>query len=257
MLEINIRFPRRQFLLDIDCTFANGLCGVFGPSGAGKSTLFSLIAGLERPTTGHIRLGDRVFVDTDRRIWRSPREREVGVVFQDGRLFPHFSVERNLRYGENLLPPDQRRVPFDQVVDLLELRPLLKARPGHCSGGERQRVALGRALLRSPQVLLLDEPFAGLDRDLCEQLLPFLRRIRSLLDVPMLVISHNLELLLRLTPQLTILRDGKVLASGIHGETAELDALLAQRRLRSLYTSSAGTEEVFPAFGSPSLAQNS
>lgn len=233
MLDLNLRFPRRQFLLDIQCTFANDLCGIFGPSGAGKSSLFALIAGLERPTAGHIRLGDHTFVDTTRKVWCSPRQREVGVVFQDGRLFPHLSVEQNLRYGERLLRPELRRVSFDQAVDLLELGPLLKARPGHCSGGERQRVALGRALLRSPRLFLLDEPFAGLDRDLCEQLLPFLRRVRNLLDVPMLVISHNLELLLRLTPQLTILRDGKVLASGMHGQTPELDALLGLRRLRS------------------------
>jgi molybdate transport system ATP-binding protein len=177
-------------------------------------------------------LGDHVFVDTDERVWKSPRARKVGVVFQDGRLFPHMSVEKNLRYGERLVPTEQRRVPFDEVVSLLELERLLRARPKHCSGGERQRVALGRALLRSPRLLLLDEPFAGLDRELCEQLLPFLRRIRNLLDIPTLVISHNLELLLRLTPHLTILREGRILASGTHGSCPELDALLEQRQLR-------------------------
>jgi molybdate transport system ATP-binding protein len=187
-------------------------------------------------------------VDTERGIWRSPREREVGVVFQEGRLFPHYSVEGNLRYGERLLLPSRRRVPFEQVVDLLELRPLLRARPGQCSGGERQRVALGRALLRSPRILLLDEPFSALDRDLCEQILPFLRRVRRLLDIPILVVSHDLDLLLRLTPQLTVIRDGRVLASGIRGETPELDALLAGRRLlHSPEALPSETTEVLPA----------
>lgn len=232
MLEIDLRFPRRHFLLDIQCSFANGIGGIFGPSGAGKSTLFSLIAGLERPQSGHIRLDDRVLVDTGRGIWRSPREREVGVVFQEGRLFPHYSVEGNLRYGERLLPPTRRRVAYDQIVDLLELRPLLRARPGHCSGGERQRVALGRALLCSPRVLLLDEPFSALDRDLCEQILPFLRRLHHLLDIPVLVVSHDLELLERLTSRLTVVNGGRVVAAGIRGESPELDALLARRRPR-------------------------
>jgi molybdate transport system ATP-binding protein len=254
MLEIHATLPRRNFVLDVNCSFANGLSGVFGPSGAGKSSLFALIAGLAKPRKGRIALGDHVFVDTDKRIWQSPRRREVGVVFQDGRLFPHMSVEKNLRYGERLLPADRRRVPFDEVVSLLELVPLLQARPRHCSGGERQRVALGRALLRSPRLLLLDEPFAGLDRDLCEQLLPFLRRVRNLLDIPTLVISHNLELLMRLTPHLTILRDGRVLASGTHGESPELDAVLDQRRIRSCPPISQPNSATDPDMASPAYS---
>ncbi len=129
-------------------------------------------------------------------------------------LFPHLSVEQNLRYGRDLLPPQERRFDLDQIVDLLEIGPLLARRPARLSGGERQRVALGRALLSSPRLLLMDEPLASLDQGLKSRIIPYLRYVRRELEIPILYVSHSVAEILELTGQVIVLDRGQVLAHG-------------------------------------------
>jgi molybdate transport system ATP-binding protein len=191
MLEFAFDYRRGDFTLDAGATAGAGVTGIFGPSGSGKSTLLALICGLLRPQRGTLRIDGEVLVDTGARVFVPAWRRHVGIVFQDGQLFPHLSVRRNLRYGHDRLPPAQRRYGFDAVVELLEIGGLLERRPALLSGGERQRVALGRALLYSPRVLLLDEPLSSLDDRLKQQILPFLRRIKEETGVPMLYVSHS------------------------------------------------------------------
>ena len=190
MLEFDLRYRRGEFTLAATARIEAGVTGIVGASGAGKSTLLALLAGLLKPQAGVLRFGDETLVDVDAGQFVPPWKRHFGLVFQDGQLFPHLSVRDNLLYGWRRLKPAERRLGFDAVVDLLELRPLVARRPAQLSGGERQRVALGRALLYSPRLLLLDEPLSSLDDRLKQQILPFLRRIKQETRVPMLYVTH-------------------------------------------------------------------
>jgi len=214
MLELAVKRSRGRFVLDVELSLPRSTVGVFGPSGSGKSTLLHLIAGLIRPDSGRIALDGEVICDTEAGIWTPPHRRGIGIVFQDSRLFPHYTVEGNLRYGMKLLSRNKRRVDFDAVVEVLELESLLDQPGGRISGGERQRVALGRALLASPRLLLLDEPLASLDRGLRSQILVFLRRVRDAFEIPMLHVSHDLTEILQLTDDLVLLEDGNRVAGG-------------------------------------------
>lgn len=217
MINVNVRLRRGDFTLEVAFSSPGGVTGVFGPSGAGKTTLLHLIAGLERPDHGSIVVGGRTLFDGDRGIDLPAHRRRIGMVFQEHRLFPHYSVEGNLRYGATRTS----RSP-DAVVALLELEPLLHRRVHELSGGERQRVALGRALLSDPVLLLLDEPLASLDRRLRQQILPYLRRVRDELAVPILHVSHDITEILQLTERVLVLDAGQSIACGawrdvVHG----------------------------------------
>ncbi len=190
MLSFDLHFARGEFTLSAAATFGAGVTGVYGPSGSGKSTLLALLAGLLMPARGEVRLGERVLVDTATQRILPPWERHVGLVFQDGQLFPHLTVRQNLLYGLSRIAVDARRFDLAGVAGLLEITPLLDRRPTLLSGGERQRVALGRALLYSPQLLLLDEPLSSLDDRLKKQILPFLKRIKDETRIPMLYVTH-------------------------------------------------------------------
>ncbi|MBF6024447.1 ATP-binding cassette domain-containing protein [Lysobacter niastensis] len=190
MLNFDLHFSRGGFELTAAATVGAGVTGVFGPSGSGKSTLLALLAGLLSPTRGTVNLGDRILVDTHGKRFVPAWDRHVGLVFQDGQLFPHLTVRDNLLYGFSRIAPGLRRFDLQGVAQLLELTPLLDRRPTLLSGGERQRVALGRALLYSPQLLLLDEPLSSLDDRLKQQILPFLKRIRDETRIPMLYVTH-------------------------------------------------------------------
>lgn len=190
MLNFDLHLVRSGFELRAAATFGDGVTGVYGPSGSGKSTLLALLAGLLAPADGHVRLGDRVLVDSRARRFVPAWDRHVGLVFQDGQLFPHLTVRQNLLYGFSRIAPNARRFDLHGVAGLLELTPLLDRRPTLLSGGERQRVALGRALLYSPQLLLLDEPLSSLDDRLKRQILPFLKRIKDETGIPMLYVTH-------------------------------------------------------------------
>ena len=193
---------------------SSGVTAVFGPSGAGKSTLLDLIAGLERPATGRIALDGEVLVDTAARAWVPPHRRRLGYVFQDGRLFPHLSVRENLRFGQRFARVRTRAADEARVVEMLGIGGLLDRRPATLSGGEKQRVAIGRALLSAPRLLLLDEPMASLDAARRSEILPWLERLRDEAAVPIVYVSHSLAEVARLADDVVLLEHGRVTAVG-------------------------------------------
>lgn len=193
MLGIDLEFRRGEFRLAARAEFGAGVTGICGPSGSGKSTLLALLAGLLRPTSGRIRFDDEVLADPARRVFVPPWKRHFGLVFQDGQLFPHLRVRDNLLFGHHRLAPQERRFELPQVTELLEIGALLERRPTQLSGGERSRVALGRALLYSPRLLLLDEPLSALDERLKQQILPFLKRVRDETGIPMIYVTHAMS----------------------------------------------------------------
>jgi molybdate transport system ATP-binding protein len=192
-----------------------GITALFGRSGCGKSTLISLIAGLLRPDSGHVQIGDDVLVATDRHLHVDARHRRIGVTFQDARLFPHLDVLGNLRYGARRVPKGTRELlKFDDVLSLLGLENLVTRRPHELSGGEKQRVALGRALLSQPRLLLLDEPLASVDMARREDVLPYLERLRDSFSLPIVYVSHQFDEVLRLATRVVLLDAGRVVADG-------------------------------------------
>ena len=199
-------------------TEASGVTALFGPSGAGKTTIVNMVAGLSRPDAGRIVMNGRCLFDSARRIQVPPEKRRIGYVFQDARLFPHLSVRSNLTYGMRHLPKPARYVQFDQVVRLLGLDSLLNRRPAKLSGGEKQRVAIGRALLCSPDLLLMDEPLASLDAGRKSEVLPFIGRLCRDFATPIMYVSHILEEIDRLAHQLVLLENGRVVAAGRYDE---------------------------------------
>ena len=240
MLEVRLRHRFRAPAPDvpgfaIDASFASptpGVTAVFGPSGCGKSTLLAAVAGLLRPQEGRIALDGMVLFDSAARRMLPPEQRRCGVVFQDSRLFPHLSVDTNLRYGLRRAPRGVDGPGFEEVVALLGIGHLLRRRPAALSGGERQRVALGRALLSRPRLLLMDEPLAALDAARKAEVLPFLTRLRDRLSIPVLYVTHAMEEVDRLADRLVLMEAGRVLAEGSVEElSARTDLpLLAGRR---------------------------
>ena len=215
--------------LDIAFTVPGpGVTVLFGPSGAGKSSVIAATAGLLRPDACRIAVGDRILADTETGIWLPPEHRRVGLVFQDARLFPHMSVETNLRFGLRRAPPGDIR--FEEVVALLGLAPLLRRRPRGLSGGERQRVAIGRALLAQPMLLLMDEPLAGLDAARKAEILPFLTRLKTALRLPVLYVTHAPEEVNALADFLVLIEAGRVAGYGSLSEVASRTDLPFARR---------------------------
>jgi molybdate transport system ATP-binding protein len=222
VIRASVQFARRDFSLDVDFQADTHVTGVFGPSGAGKTTLINLVAGLERPDQGSISLNGQALFDSARGIDVPTHRRRLGVVFQEHRLFPHYSVQGNLRYGWR--PGGEE---LQRIAGILELEPLLQRRVHQLSGGERQRVALGRALLSSPQLLLLDEPLASLDLRLRQQIIPYLRRVRDVLAVPMLYVSHDLTEILQLTDRMLVLERGRLVGQGRYTDLVHDDGVFA------------------------------
>lgn len=193
MLELDVEFQRGDYSLCARQTLDAPISGILGASGSGKTTLLALIAGLLKPQRGTITLNQKTLFNHRDNTCVPPHKRRIGLVFQDGQLLPHLSVRSNLLYGHNNIQPAQRRFTLDRVVDLLELAPLLQRRPATLSGGEKQRVALGRAVLYSPELLLLDEPLSALDERLKQQILPFFLRIYAECAIPMVYVTHALS----------------------------------------------------------------
>lgn len=193
MLDIHIRFARGDFVVSVQQKIESSVTGLFGPSGSGKSTLLGLLGGFIKPDSGHIILDGSCLFDSAKRVNLAPHMRSIGTLFQDGRLFPHLSIKKNLTYGLNLIAEENRVIQFDAIVEMLELSDFLARRPHELSGGEIQRVALGRALLTSPKLLLLDEPLSSLDMRLRQQILPFLKLIKDEIKIPMIYVSHDMS----------------------------------------------------------------
>ena len=214
MLRLQLRRQLAEFALDIEIECRYPVTAVFGPSGSGKTSLLNAVAGLLRPDAGEIAIDGVLLFSSVNNIDLAPEKRGVGYVFQDDLLFPHLSVEENLRYGHDLLPAVARRFEPVHIVDLLEIGALLSRRPGNLSGGERQRVALGRALLSSPRLLLMDEPLAALDQGLKSRIIPYLRHVRDELEIPILYVSHSVAEILELTGQVVVLDRGQIVSHG-------------------------------------------
>lgn len=214
-MKIVAKLHRNEFTLDVSVDIpAAGTVALFGRSGCGKTTLANIIAGLLPPESAVIEIGGVVLEDTPNRLRVPAEQRRIGYVFQDARLFPHFSVLGNLRYGERRAPAAERHTTFDHVVDLLGIGHLLQRRPRELSGGERQRVALGRALLSQPRLLLLDEPLASLDAARREEVLPYLEKLRDELSIPMVFVSHQFDEVLRLATHVVLMNTGRIVAQG-------------------------------------------
>lgn len=214
-LELQIRVPLDRFELRVEGHFTERVTGVFGPSGAGKSTLLRVLVGLH-PARGRVALGGRVWLDSDAGLRLAPEDRGVGYVPQDGLLFPHLNVRKNILFGaaraqHRGLDPEQI---LGRASAIMGLEALLGRRVGTLSGGERQRVALARALCSGPELLVLDEPLASLDQELRARILPMLQRVRQDFDCPMLIVSHDPDELRTLCDQVLVLERGEVLRVG-------------------------------------------
>ena len=217
LLLHNIRLPLASFTLKLDVSLNHHVTGIFGSSGAGKTSLLDLAAGLRRAESARIQLGDQLLTDTAQRIEVPAHRRRIGYVPQDLALFPHLSVRQNLLYG---CPAEsEERFSYAHVTELLEIGGLAGRRIHDLSGGEKQRVALGRALLASPQLLILDEPLTSLDYALKRKVLPYLSRIRDEYPLPMLYVSHDPSELAELCDEILVLERGEVIAQGKPDET--------------------------------------
>lgn len=214
-VEIRLRHGQGAFALDVAFeSDASGVTALFGPSGAGKSTIVHAIAGLVRPQEGRIAIGGRVLFDSNRNIDVGVENRCVGLVFQDARLFPHMRVNDNLRFGWRRTKEPMSEADVTHIVEMLGLGPLLARYPARLSGGEKSRVALGRALLASPALLLLDEPLAALDAARKAEILPYLERLRDEARVPIVHVSHSVDEVLRLADRVVLLDKGCVAGEG-------------------------------------------
>lgn len=209
MLSIKIQLQRPNFLLDVDCEIKQRVTAIFGASGSGKSTLLNTIAGITKPDHGKIILNNHCLFDSAKEVNQAIHQRKIGLVFQDAKLFPHLSIQKNLEYGIKDKKVAQKQH-FDDLVDLLEIKPLLQQKPHALSGGEKQRVALGRALLSNPQLLMLDEPLASLDARLKQQILPFLATVAQEINIPMLYVSHDPMEIAQITEHVVHINHGKL-----------------------------------------------
>lgn len=214
-LGIHIKHKINKFTLDAEFHIVEpGITALFGPSGSGKTTLVNMIAGLLRPNSGHIQLNDHVVFEHSRNINLPTRQRRVGYLFQDTRLFPHKSVRDNLFYGarrnRHKLPRDEQ----DAILEMLDIAKLMDRRPNNLSGGEKQRVALGRALLSNPDILLLDEPLSGLDHARKQEILPYLEWLRDHRKLPILYVTHAIDEVARLADNVVVIDQGRTLAAG-------------------------------------------
>jgi len=225
MIEIDIEKRLGAFVLGAQFTAPDtGITALFGRSGTGKTTIVNALAGLLRPDRGRIAVGGEVLFDAEHGINVPPERRGFGYVFQEGRLFPHYSVRGNLLYGQKRAVASDSGPGFDAVVELLGIGDLLGRRPADLSGGEKQRVAIGRALLARPRLLLMDEPLASLDAPRKGEILPFIERLRDELKLPVFYVSHEMDEIMRLADLLVLLGDGKVAAVGpVEELTSRLD----------------------------------
>ncbi|MFV1591078.1 molybdenum ABC transporter ATP-binding protein [Phaeobacter sp. JH20_36] len=260
MLEVKLTHQLGQLAVDVDFAAPAGVTVLFGRSGAGKTTVTNAVAGLLKPATGKIRVKDRIVLDTGADINIPPHRRRIGYIFQDARLFPHMTVAKNLSYGQRFIGKNRKAAPFDTVVDMLGLGGLLKRHPTHLSGGEKQRVAIGRALLAAPDMILADEPLAALDEARKAEILPYLERLRDEFSVPILYVTHSVAEVARLATTVVALQDGTcsrvgpadvvladpaIMPTGVRGAGAILQAVVEQHHPDGLSELNAGGIALF------------
>lgn len=214
MLEVQLSHSFSAFTLDVQFSVPSGISVLFGRSGSGKSTVLKAVGGVLRPRAGHISLNERLLLDTDHKLFVPPHRRNIATIFQEGRLFPHMSVRQNLMYGRWVKghPRDMREE--KRIIELLGLGPYLKRRPGGLSGGEKQRVAIGRALLAQPKLILADEPLAALDEPRKAEILPYFERLRDEVQIPILYVTHAPAEVARLANHVVALDEGRVVGVG-------------------------------------------
>ena len=214
MLELSLRHRFAGFELDAQFQAPPGVTVLFGRSGSGKTSIINAVAGLFQPDHGRIAVGDWLLLDTAQAIALKPHRRRLGYIFQEARLFPHLSVRQNLGYGAWFAPRTAPREDMGRIVEMLGLGGLLDRRPGALSGGEKQRVAIGRALLSAPRLILADEPLAALDDARKAEILPYLERLRDEVNIPILYVSHSAAEVARLATTVIAIEAGRVTAQG-------------------------------------------
>ena len=213
MIEVSVSHRQGDFELEASFSAASGVTALFGPSGSGKTSLVQIIAGLTRADRAHISVAGDVWTDTEKGIFVPTHRRALGYVFQEGRLFPHLNVRQNLRYGR-VFSRRLRRISEEDVIEMLGIGHLLAQRPATLSGGEKQRVAIGRALLADPGLMLMDEPLSALDRHRRAEIIPYIERIRDETGLPIIYVSHAIDEVARLARHVVLLEGGRVIRAG-------------------------------------------
>ncbi len=229
-LKFESRHRLGAFELDAAFTSERGVTALFGRSGSGKTSIIRIIAGLTSPDQGKVVFDGDVLVDTQRRIFVPKHKRRFATVFQEGRLFPHLTVQQNLNYGRWFAPKPERSNNVSNIIDLLGIGSLLNRRPEKLSGGEKQRVAIGRALLSSPRLLLMDEPLAALDDTRKTEILPYLEALRDEMNIPILYVSHSVAEVARLADRVVVMSEGKVAMVGAAADVLNQSSILSEDR---------------------------
>ena len=215
--RFDVRYPSFHLSVGLDVP-TSGITVLFGPSGSGKTTLLRCLAGLERASDGFMQFCNDVWQDEAKGMCLPLHARPIGYVFQEPRLFPHYSVRSNLLYGYKRIPVEERRISIEQVVTILGIEHLLDRRIHKLSGGEQQRVAIGRALLTSPKLLLMDEPLTSLDIQRKQEIIPFIHQLHEELRIPVIYVSHSINEILQLSDRVVLLKQGKLVGVGALNE---------------------------------------
>ncbi|MFA3128730.1 ATP-binding cassette domain-containing protein [Acinetobacter pittii] len=205
LIDCHFELQMGQFHIEPNFQSDASVIGLFGASGSGKTSILHSIAGLNTPHSGLIKIQNQIWFDSDQNINLSTQKRHVGLVFQDAQLFPHKTVKQNLLFGLKHLSQQERHFEADYIIELLKLGHLLQRMPIKLSGGEKQRVALGRALLYSPKLLLLDEPLSALDANHKAEIIPFFQKVKEEIKIPMIYVSHDIQEIKHLTETMWIL----------------------------------------------------
>lgn len=205
LIDCRFQLQMGQFLIETSFQSDASVIGLFGASGSGKTSILHAIAGLNTPRSGLIKIQGQTWFDSDQKINLSTQKRHIGLVFQDAQLFPHKTVKQNLLFGLKHLAQQERHFEADYIIELLKLEHLLERMPIKLSGGEKQRVALGRALLYSPKLLLLDEPLSALDANHKAEIIPFFQKVKEEIKIPMIYVSHDIQEIKQLTETMWIL----------------------------------------------------
>jgi len=205
LIDCHFQLHMGQFHIEPNFQSDAAVIGLFGASGSGKTSILHAIAGLNTPRSGIIKIQEQTWFDSDQKINLSTQKRHIGLVFQDAQLFPHKTVKQNLLFGLKHLSQQERHFEADYIIELLKLEHLLQRMPIKLSGGEKQRVALGRALLYSPKLLLLDEPLSALDANHKAEIIPFFQKVKQEIKIPMIYVSHDIQEIKQLTETMWVL----------------------------------------------------